>query len=163
MLTRKNRGLLIGSAIVVALVFFAWIDAGSIPKYAQMLEDHNGAVTAAAIVVMAIFTWILARVGRKQWIALKESVAAAERAADIARDAMVAGERAFIFPTGFTSYWEQPPETGSYNWRFRPNWRNGGDTPTKNMTMHFDCFLRDARLPTDFDFHYPTDKIGKAN
>jgi hypothetical protein len=51
---------------------------------------------------------------------MKASIAAAERSADIARDAMIAGERAFVFATGILAYWDRT-STGQYTWRFRPN------------------------------------------
>jgi len=92
---------------------------------------------------------------------MKASIAAAEKSADIARDAMVAGERAFVFATGVKPFWERG-ESGLYNWRFRPSWKNSGDTPTRNMTMHSECELRTEVLPKEFNFDHPTTEIGVA-
>lgn len=118
---------------------------------------------------LAYYTKVLAWVAGFQFLALigqviflrlafKES----RRAGDIARDAMVAGERAFVFATGITPFWERGEQTSAYNWRFRPVWQNSGDTPTRNMTMHVECVLRDTVLPIGFDFNYPTVTVGTA-
>jgi hypothetical protein len=92
---------------------------------------------------------------------MKSSIAAAERAADIARDAMIAGERAFVFATGILAYWEQDT-AGQYCWRLRPNWENSGDTPTRNMTMHSQCLLVPSPIAPGFNFDYETTEIGTA-
>jgi hypothetical protein len=87
---------------------------------------------------------------------------AGERQTAIARQAMIAGERAFVFTTGLAPFWDLDPATNLYNWRFRPTWKNSGDTPTRLMTMHSECVLRDTPLPSEFDFNYPTTDIGTA-
>jgi hypothetical protein len=107
-----------------------------------------GSLQFLAISVQAIFLWL----------AFKQS----RRPADIARDAMVAGERAFVFAIDVFPMWEIDPVTGNHNWRFRPIWKNSGDTPTGNMTMHTECELPSSQLPPGFDFNYPTTQIGTA-
>jgi hypothetical protein len=87
---------------------------------------------------------------------------AGERQTSIARQAMVAGERAFIFTTNVSPFWEIDPATNLYSWRFRPLWKNSGDTPTRRMIMHSECVLRITPLPPGFDFNYPTMDIGSA-
>ena len=89
-------------------------------------------------------------------LAFKES----RRSGDIARDAMIAGERAFVFPVGLAQFWEHVQETNLYNWRFRTNWQNSGETPTKNLTIHASGMLRDTPLPVDFNFNYSTQDTG---
>jgi hypothetical protein len=116
-------------------------------------------VLAASTIGLWIVTW---RASASQARDMKASIAASEKSADIARDAMVAGERAFVFTTGALAYWTFDPITKLYEWRFRPNWKNSGDTPTKNMTMHTECELRTTPLPPGFNFDYPTTEIGKA-
>ncbi len=116
------------------------------------------AVLAVSTIGLWVVTW---RASVAQARDMKASIAAAESSAEIARDAMVAGERAFVFATGIKPYWERDAG-GLYHWRFRPNWKNSGDTPTKNMTMHSECVLRTAPLPRGFEFNYPTDDIGVA-
>lgn len=131
------------------------------------LESHNGAIVAVATVVIALFTVALSTSTKRLWNEAKRTstvayraARTAKRSADIAEFAMVAGERAYVFSTGFKQYWEKIPETGLYNWHFRPIWENRGDTPTKHMTMHTECVLRDTILPADFDFGYFTSDIG---
>jgi hypothetical protein len=116
-------------------------------------------VLAVSTIGLWIVTW---RASVSQARDMKASIAASEKSADIAKEAMIAGERAFVFATGLTPFWEIEPTTNLYNWRFRPNWKNSGDTPTKRMTMHSECVLRTAPLPTGFDFAYQTTEIGTA-
>ena len=92
----------------------------------------------------------------------RESAKASRDAADIAHAAMVAGERAFVFATGLAQFFAPIPGTSQYIWRFRPNWQNSGDTPTKNMTMHVECELRETQLPDGFKFNYVTEDIAPA-
>jgi hypothetical protein len=89
------------------------------------------------------------------WIATFKSTNIAERA-------LIAGERAFVFALNLNGFWEFHNDTRRYSWRFRPVWQNSGDTPTKNMTMHTRCILRDTPLPVDFDFGQTVGQIGTA-
>ena len=107
---------------------------------------------------LAIFTGVLSLSTIGLW-------GATYRAGNVAERALVAGERAFVFAIGVTPFFDKPadPANPVYNWRFRPRWQNSGDTPTKNMTMHTECVLRDAILPAGFDFdHAVTTEIGKV-
>lgn len=115
-------------------------------------------VLAVSTIGLWIVTW---RASAGQARDMKASIAAAERSADIARDAMIAGERAFVFATNIMPFWEQSPD-GAYNWRFRPNWENSGDTPTRNMTMHSECLLVPSPIAPGFNFDYETTEIGNA-
>jgi hypothetical protein len=75
---------------------------------------------------------------------------------------MIAGERAFVFAMGLNQYWTLDQTTGQYIWRFRPIWKNSGDTPTRNMTMYTQCMVRDSVLPAGFDFDFPVASFGRA-
>jgi hypothetical protein len=90
------------------------------------------------------------------FLAFRES----RRASDIAREALVAGERAFVFATQLAQFWEHDPNSNEYNWRFRPTWQNSGNTPSKNMQIHTDYFLRDIPLPLNFRFDYSSTDVG---
>ena len=120
-----------------------------------VLNSYDGLITAIATMFIAWFTLSLRRSTDKLWDA-------GERQTSIARQAMIAGERAFVFATGIAPFWEFDAGTGNYNWRFRPTWKNSGDTPTRRMTMHSECVLRDTPLPSGFDFNYITTQIGTA-
>jgi len=91
----------------------------------------------------------------------KESSKASRDAADIAHDAMIAGERAFVFPGKF-QFWYRPIANGEKRYYFQLFWDNCGDTPTKQLTSHVRFSLRDTQLPEDFDFRYETTEFGRA-
>jgi hypothetical protein len=103
----------------------------------RIVKGYEAAITALATIVIAAFT------GTLWWATSKQ--------AELTREALIADKRAFVFATGIYGFWEPSP-TGQYNWRFRPLWQNGGETPTKNMTMHTSCELRNTPLPSGFDF-----------
>ena len=116
-------------------------------------------VLAVSTIGHWIVTW---RASVSQAHDMKASIAAAERSASIAREAMIAGERAFVFATGVLAFWEIDQTTRDHLWRFRPNWENSGDTPTKNMTMHSECLLVPSPIAPGFNFDYSTTEIGTA-
>jgi hypothetical protein len=118
---------------------------------------------------LAFYTALLAIIAGLQFLALllqafflRRAFIEARRGGDIARLAMIAGERAFVFPMGYRSFYEPYGTTGLYSWRFRPVWRNSGDTPTRNMIMHTRCILRNDALPTEFDFDAEPQPTGTA-
>ncbi|TYL94098.1 hypothetical protein FXB40_19935 [Bradyrhizobium rifense] len=137
-----------------------WEKAGEDPVayFTLWLVGFTG-VLAVSTIGLWIVTW---RASKAQGRDMKASIDASKRAADIAHDAMIAGERAFVFATGVLAYWEIHKPTGQYHWRFRPNWENSGDTPTKNMTMHSECLLVPSQIMPGFNFDYPTNEIGTA-
>jgi hypothetical protein len=127
----------------------------------KKLVDFNGD--------LAFYTLILAVVAALQFGALAGQVVflrlafkEARRGGDIARDAMIAGERAFVFGLGVQGFWNLDSATQQYHWRLRAQLRNSGDTPTRNTQMHSNYVIRDTALPPGFDFDYPTDQVGKA-
>jgi hypothetical protein len=81
------------------------------------------------------------------------------RQAKLTKEALVADKRAFVFAESLFSYWENG-QNGTYNWRFRPVWKNSGDTPTKRLEIHTNCELRNSPLPDGFDFNYATSNVG---
>jgi hypothetical protein len=127
----------------------------------RRLVDFNGDL-AFYTKVLAIFAGFqfLALIG--QVVFLRLAFRETRRAGDVAREAMIAGERAFVFPLGIRGLWDLDKNTNTYHWRFRPVWKNSGDTPTRNMTMHTECIITTAPLPTGFNFNYSTTQIGKA-
>jgi hypothetical protein len=131
------------------VVFFLLVRAG------EFVETHQGAITAVATVILAVFTWRLWWSTNKLWEESKNATKVAERA-------MVAGERAFVFAQNVSPFWERHDELGQYHWRFRPILENSGDTPTKGMTMYTRCGLFDAPLPIGFDFDATQTKCGVA-
>jgi hypothetical protein len=133
----------------------------------EKLADYTwwlAVLTGALVTVSAGQGYFLLRADKTARISAEAAKATAIKTAEmanIAREAMVSGERAFVFATGINPYWEVD-KSGLYHWRFRPNWKNSGDTPTKHMTMHSECVLRTTPLPIGFEFNYPTTDIGAA-
>jgi hypothetical protein len=125
------------------------------------LDSNNGLITAIATVFIAWFTFSLRRSTDKLWNAGERQIALARESADIARQAMVAGERAFVFANGIAPFFS-PGEDGNLYWRFRPKWKNSGDTPTRNMTMQTSSVWRESELEADFVFDDPLQKVGTA-
>lgn len=111
------------------------------------IDQNQGALTALATFIIAIFTIKLAKATNLLW-------RSGEKQLQLTKDALVADKRAFVFAVGLMQYWERDSQTGLYNWRFRPQWRNSGDTPTKNMRMNFECVVRDSPLPAGFDLDH---------
>lgn len=104
----------------------------------DFIDLHGSGITALATLVIAAFTGTLWRATSLQ--------------ASLTKEALIADKRAFIFADSLFSLWEQGDNPDSYNWRFRPVWRNSGDTPTKNLEIHSYCSLRNTALPDNFDF-----------
>ena len=102
------------------------------------IDKNGGAITAIATIVIAIFTGVLWKVTGQQ--------------VRVTKEALIADKRAFVFPKDILPEWSQDPTTGQYVWRFRPQWENSGDTPTKNMRLYSACELRTTLLPNGFDF-----------
>jgi len=113
----------------------------------KRINSLGNAITALATLMIAAFTWIL-------WLGTTEQ-------ADFAREAHILDKRAAIFAVTFAQSWYPvDPATGLYNWSLRPVWRNTGDTPTKDLTLHVECEIRDATLPLGYPFAYQEADVG---
>jgi len=71
--------------------------------------------------LLALFTFCLFIATIGLWIDSGKQV-------NITKDTLVADKRAFVFANGITSFWEKDQKTGLYNWRFRPDLHNSGDS-----------------------------------
>jgi hypothetical protein len=111
----------------------------------SFIDANNGAITALATIIIAAFTATLWRATTDQ--------------AKLTKEALIADKRAFVFAESLFSYWENG-QNGMYNWRFRPVWRNSGDTATKRLEIHTNCELRNSPLADRFDFNYATTNVG---
>jgi hypothetical protein len=100
--------------------------------------ENNAAITALATLLIAIFTIVLAGVSDRQ--------------AKLTKEAFIDDKRAFIFAIELAAFHEPDAASGSYVWRFRPQWRNSGDTPTRRMSLYVECELRNTPLPPGFRF-----------
>jgi hypothetical protein len=102
-----------------------------------LIDTRSAGITAIATIVIAAFTGTL-------WTATS-------RQGLLTREALIADKRAFVFPVSISPNWDREA-AGNYCWRFRPDWHNSGDTPTKRLTIYTDCELRNTPLPTGYDF-----------
>ena len=94
--------------------------------------------TAAATVVIAIFTIVLACVTRTQ--------------ARLSRDALIHRDRAFVFVTTINLSPERDENGAIVSFIFLVEWKNSGNTPTKNMFYRDTMGSFDAPITDSFDF-----------
>ena len=109
-------------------------------------EKSTEVVIAVFTAVLALFTSALVGVGYFQW--------------RVTRDAMIAGERAFVFAIDILPMWAPDPQFfGLYTWVFRPTWKNSGETPTRSFIFRTACALMDADPPPGFVFTLPPNSM----
>jgi len=108
------------------------------------LNGNGPALNAIGTLVIAIFTIVLAIVTNRQ--------------AALTKEALIADKRAFVFPIGIQSLWEVIGT--EYHWRFKPSWKNSGNTPTKNLTTFVQCEIRSSPLPDTFGFDHDMSEAG---
>jgi hypothetical protein len=127
----------------------------------RRLVDYNGR--------LASYTKVLVIVGALQLGALllqafflRLSFKEARRGGDIARTAMIASQRAFIFASGIMGYYEPNATTQQFDWRLRPTWVNSGDTPSRSLKIHSRLMILDDVLQPGFDFDYETTDTGSG-
>ena len=104
----------------------------------EFVAANSAAITALAAIAVAAFTVTL-------WIATG-------RQAALARQVLMAGKRAFVFPAGVVALPESNAKTGNFDWRLVPAWENSGEMPTRNLRIYTDCLLTNVPLPENFSF-----------
>jgi hypothetical protein len=78
---------------------------------------------------------------------------AANKSAEIAERALVAGQRAFVSVASFRTVGLVDFKTGNItHWGFAPVWTNAGDTPTRNMKNHISVMYFVKEMPSAWDF-----------
>lgn len=82
----------------------------------------------------------------------EKSAAVAEQSARVAEDALISGQRAFMFIREIKTYLHQDPDTGRFHWSIHPIWANSGNTPTRGLSINTSYRLLDEPLPKDYDF-----------
>ncbi|MHB8069757.1 MAG: hypothetical protein ACYDIC_17835 [Desulfobaccales bacterium] len=87
-------------------------------------------------------------------IVADEAAKAANRSAQLAEDAMISGQRAFMFINNVI-----PIKTNtsldngrSINWKITLEWKNTGNTPTKHMLCHANFNYFPEGIPDDYDY-----------
>jgi hypothetical protein len=105
----------------------------------DFFEKKRDSLNAVSTAVIAIFTIALFWATRKQ--------------AQLTRMTLIADKRAFVFCPSFNQDYEPSQAIpGQFNWRFRPEWRNSGDTATNGLTCYSQCDLRNTPLPPGHNF-----------
>jgi hypothetical protein len=118
--------------------------AGAMAAFEIVKEVKPEAWTALATIAIAIFTLTLKLATDKLWTA--------------GRDALVTTERAFVWLNEFyTDDWIVSPRAQSFEFSrliLKLQWRNSGDTPTRDMAVQVDWTDLPGDLPTDFTYNY---------
>jgi hypothetical protein len=174
--------LAIGSALafaicLVALMFFYGSPSATSQPPQQQHAEENKAVknqseadkpfwgkattdpVAAFTLFLVIFTAILSAVGviQLKMLTRAETVAektaqAAKDSADIAKQALIAGQRAFISVNFRPSAQKSIKDGNIYAYGFTPVWFNAGNTPTRKMENHINIHVFDKEIAGDWDF-----------
>lgn len=133
--------------------------------YTLWLMAFTG-VLAFATVCLGIATVLLYVTGEKQFAfairsairqgkSTKESVEVAKRSADIAEQALVAGQRAYVRVAHFPWLWRGDLDRpGKYFYDITPIVENGGNTQTVGLRINVNSMLRDTPIPDDFAFPF---------
>lgn len=110
-------------------------------------------------VLLAVFAGLLVLLGRDlarrmrdAAAAAKDSAAIAGKSARVAEDALISGQRAFMFIREIKTYLHQDPATGKFHWTIHPIWANSGNTPTRGLSINTTYRLLDEPLPNGYDF-----------
>jgi hypothetical protein len=116
----------------------------AIARYNLWLMIFTGVLAFVALIQIAF----LLNADRTSTVAAN----AANKSAEIAERALIAGQRAFI-SAYFESVANKNLETGQIiAWSFNPLWQNAGDTPTREMQNHISIKVFDGSVPNDWDF-----------
>ena len=113
---------------------------------------------------LAFYTLILAIVAFLQFVALVAqalllggTLKATTVAANVAKDALITTERAFVFLDDIDTEYSTQPRGSSSEFRFltlKPRWRNSGNTPTRNMRIRINWTPWAGDLADDFSYSY---------
>ncbi len=82
----------------------------------------------------------------------EKSAAVAEHSARTAEDALISGQRAFMFIREIKTYLHQDAESGRFHWTIHPIWANSGNTPTRGLSINTSYRLLDEPLPKGYEF-----------
>ena len=153
-------------------------------------HSENESKLATWTVVLGIATVILALIGIGQlymfWSQLRLmrkaigdgtiAANAAKDSAEIAREALLKTERAFVFLDGFTyelttaadsknedenlpEFYRNRRELFITRFAVQPKWKNGGNTPTRKMTIRIDWRGPLGPVPPDYVYRNPQEEF----
>lgn len=128
---------------IMNTMFYLWL------SFINILDTHNGAITAAATIVIAIFTIVLAISTKKLWKetrdtgrTAKQAAEAATKSAKIAEVALIVSERAYVSVINCSRIEERTYPT--FDLRFK----NNGHTPAFNLIPSMKVYLDEWPLKT---------------
>lgn len=102
--------------------------------------------------LLVLLGWVQARRMREAVAVATDSASIAQKSARVAEDALIAGQRAFMFIREIKTIVHQDPETGKFQWTIHPIWANSGNTPTRGLSINTTYRLLDEPLPKNYDF-----------
>jgi hypothetical protein len=132
-----------------------------INEYHSQQKDNNRQdrkrfhIECITLIVIMIYTGIAGYQGckmREVTEASKESALAAKQSAEIARNALTAGQRAFISVSIDAIPVVDIKTDKIAKWTFIPVWKNTGETPTRNMKNHINIAIFEGPLDSKWDF-----------
>lgn len=116
----------------------------AIAKYTRWL-----AVFTALLVLVSVFQFgFLIQANQTA----TKTANAAKESANVAKQALVNAQRAFVFLEGITTKRNIDSAGNTITWIFFPVWKNSGSTPTKIFRFFLNMKPFDGDLPEDFDF-----------
>ncbi|MGO8844311.1 MAG: hypothetical protein ACLQFI_02990 [Methylocella sp.] len=123
----------------------------NLAAYTRWLAGFTLLLFIAAVGQVALFVWQL-RLIRESLKDAKVAAEAAETTANIAKDDLLLGQRAYVFVNFLQSIVIDPKTKNVVFWRITPTWTNFGSTPTQNMRNHINCKIFSGPIPPNWDF-----------
>jgi len=134
---------------------WSWM-LSSVRQAAVWMDQHNGFITAISTIVIACFTWSLARSTTKLWEEAKRASEIAKASADAAKDSAEWAERAFLSTNRprirVKHLWLNYSEGGpSHPTGFHLVFANTGTTPANLVELKIQVLIlpKDSKLPAD--------------
>jgi len=84
---------------------------------------------------------------------------AAKDSADISRASMEIGQRAYVHYSGLEIMSILDESNGNLSWRFRPAWRNTGNTPTRECRIYARREIWPDGIPLDVSWDIPPEIV----
>lgn len=112
--------------------------------------------------LLVLLGWIQAKRMRDAVRIASDSAGVAEKSARVAEEALISGQRAFMFIREIKTYLHQDPDTGAFHWTVHPIWANSGNTPTRALSINTSYRLLDEPLPANFDFPASGDNMTQS-
>jgi hypothetical protein len=139
--------------MIVAQKDARWLDTF---LYEVKVTDVLIALFAGLLVLLG---WMQARRLRETVSAARDSAEVAGKSARLAQDALISGQRAFMFIREIRTYLNHDPATNMHQWSIHPIWENSGNTPTKGLSINTTYSLLNEPLPDDYDFPHAREDL----